>query len=140
MGEMALKSVCLDTDVLIDHLRGDERATRKIEELEDAGSLLSTTTINAFELYYGAQKTGKREENVDAVRRLLSRLLVFDFGERAAERAGEIAAQLEEDGLTIGFRDVLIGATAIINNSEFLTKNIRHFERIRELKLHPPNT
>ena len=132
---MALKSVCLDTDILIAHLRGDERATRQIEELEDAGNLLSTTTINAFELYYGAQKTEKREENFEAVKQLLYRLLVFDFSERAAEKAAEIAARLERDGDSIGFRDILIGATAITNDSELLTGNIRHFERIHEVKL-----
>jgi len=132
---MALKSVCLDTDVLIDHLRGDERATRQIEELEDAGSLLSTTTINAFELHYGAHKTENRRENVEAVRRLLGRLLVFDFVERAAEKAGEIAARLEAEGASIGFRDILVGAIIITNDSELLTRNIRHFERIHEVKL-----
>ena len=132
---MALKSVCLDTDILIAHLRGDERATRQIEELENAGNLLSTTTVNAFELYYGAQKTEKREENFEAVKQLLYRLLVFDFSERAAEKAAEIAARLERGGDSIGFRDILIGATAITNDSELLTGNIRHFERIHEVKL-----
>ena len=132
---MALKSVCLNTDILIDHLRGDEEVTRQLEELEDSGSLLSTTTINAFEVYYGAQKTEKKGENIGAVSRLLSRLLVFDFSERAAEKAGEIAARLEANGASIGFRDILVGATTITDNSILLTRNIRHFERIHELKL-----
>ena len=132
---MALKSVCLDTDILIDHLRGDERATRQIEELENAGNLLSTTTINAFELYYGAQKTKEREENIGAVRQLLYRLLLLDFNERAAEKAGEIAARLEKDGDSVGFRDILIGATAITNDSELLTRNIHHFERIHDVRI-----
>jgi len=132
---MALKSVCLDTDILIDHLRGDERATRQIEELENDGNLLSTTTINAFELYYGAQKTKEREENIGAVRQLLYRLLLLDFNERAAEKAGEIAARLEKDGDSVGFRDILIGATAITNDSELLTRNIHHFERIHDVRI-----
>ena len=132
---MALKTVCLDTDILIDHLRGDERVVHPIEELEEGGNILSTTTINSFELYYGAQKTEKKEKNIEGVRMLLERLVVFEFDHRASEKAGEIAARLESEGLPIGFRDILIGSTAITNDGELLTKNIRHLERIRELKI-----
>ncbi len=131
---MALSPVCVDSDVLIDHLRGDEYATRRLEALE-VGSILSTTAINAFELYYGANKTRKREENTRAVERLLGRLVLLDVGVRAAERAGEMAAQLEVEGVSSGFRDILIGATAVTNGCELLTRNFQHFERIPGLKL-----
>ncbi|MBS7631477.1 type II toxin-antitoxin system VapC family toxin [Candidatus Bathyarchaeota archaeon] len=135
MGEVVLKAVCLDTDILIDHLRGDREATRRIEELEGTGNILSTTAINAFELYCGAKKTLKRRENTEAVRRLLDRLLVFSFDERAAENAGELAAKLEADGASIGLRDVLIGATVIVNDGELMTRNIKHFEKIDDIEL-----
>ena len=131
---MALRPVCVDSDVLIDHLRGDADATRRLEVLEAEGPL-STTAINAFELYYGANKTRKREENTRAVGRLLGRLLLLDVGVRAAEKAGEVAAQLEAEGASPGFRDILIGATAVTNGCELLTRNSQHFERIPGLKL-----
>lgn len=135
---MDIKAVCLDTDILVDHLRGEEKAVHQIQELESSGAILSTTTINAFELYYGAQKT-KRERSRDAVKNLLSRLVVHDFTEKAAEKAGEIVAHLEAEGNPIEFRDAFIGATAIANKSTLFTRNIRHFERISELELHTPN-
>ena len=136
---MDIKTVCLDTDILIDHLRGEEEAVRQILELEASGSILSTTTINAFELYYGAQKTEKGERNRDSVKKLLSRLVVYDFTERAAEKAGEIVAHLEAEGNPIEFRDAFIGATAITNKSALFTRNIRHFDRIPLLRLHTLN-
>jgi predicted nucleic acid-binding protein len=132
---MALRSICLDTDVLIDHLRGDEETIRRIKKLEDEGKILSTTTVNSFELYYGAEKTGKREKNVEAVRRLLDKLVVLEFDGRSAEKAGELAARLESEGNSIGFRDIFIGSTVITNDVELLSKNVRHFEKIHELKL-----
>ncbi|MCX6648551.1 MAG: type II toxin-antitoxin system VapC family toxin [Candidatus Bathyarchaeota archaeon] len=131
---MALRPVCVDSDVLIDHLRGDSEATHLLESLE-AGHLLSTTAINAFELYYGAYKTRRKEENTEAVGRLLGRLILLDVGVRVAEKAGEVAAQLEAEGVSPGFRDILIGATAVTNGCELLTRNPRHFERIPGLKL-----
>ena len=130
---MDIRTVCLDTDILIDHLRGEERVVRQIRELEASGTILSTTSINAFELIYGAEKT---ERGRDAVKKLLGRLVVHDFTERAAERAGEIVAHLEAEGKPIGFREAFIGATAIANRSTLFTRNTRHFEVIPELELH----
>ena len=135
MEDMAILSICLDTNILIDTLRGDEETVKRIKEIETSGNILSTTTINAFELYYGAEKTEKRERNKEAVRKLLERLLIYDFTEKASERAGEIAANLEAEGKTIDFRDIFIGAIALINESTIFTKDINHFERIPHLKL-----
>jgi len=132
---LAVVSVCLDTNILIDTLRGDEETVGRMREIESTGSILSTTTINAFELFYGAEKTERKERNRDAVAKLLDRLLVYEFTGKAAERAGEIAAHLEADGRSIDFRDVLIGATAIVNDSTLFTRDISHFERIPHLRL-----
>jgi predicted nucleic acid-binding protein len=135
MEVMAVLSICLDTNILIDTLRGDEETVKQIQEIETSGNVLSTTTINAFELYYGAEKTENRERNKEAVRKILERLLIYDFTENASEKAGEIAANLEAEGNTIDFRDVFIGATALVNDSTIFTKDINHFERIPHLKL-----
>ena len=77
----------------------------------------------------------KRSENIEAVRRLLDRLLIFIFSDRAAEKACEVAAKLEADGDPIGFRDLLIGATVIVNDGGLLTGNVKDFEKINEIKL-----
>ncbi len=135
MEDMAILSICLDTNILIDTLRGDQKTVKQIKEIEASGNILSTTTINAFELYYGAEKTENRERNKEAVRKLLKRLLIYDFTEKASEKAGEIAANLEAEGKTIDYRDNLIGATALINESTIFTKDTNHFERIPHLKL-----
>ncbi len=87
MEDMAILSICLDTNILIDTLRGDEETVKRIKEIETSGNILSTTTINAFELYYGAEKTEKRERNKESVRKLLERLLIYDFTEKASERS-----------------------------------------------------
>ena len=131
---MALRPVFLDTDILIDHLRGDGEATRLIEALEGT-SLLLTTTVTVFELYYGAHRTRRSVEGVQAIRRLLERMSVVGVDGDAAEKAGEIAAGLERVGVPMGFGDVLIGAVVLVNNGELLTRNTRHFERIPGLRL-----
>jgi predicted nucleic acid-binding protein len=123
---------------MIDNLRGDKTIVHEILLLEDTGRILSTTSVNAFELYYGALKTEKKETNTDAVEKLLNRLVVYDFTKKTAEKAGEIITHLEEKGKPIDFRDAFIAATAIINESLVYTRNTSHFERIPSLELYRP--
>jgi predicted nucleic acid-binding protein len=129
--------ILIDTDVLVELLRGSEEVTQIINQLEARGTLLSTSTLNAFELFYGAYKTRNREENVEATRTLLDRLIVHDLVLAASERAGELQATLEEEGTPLGFRDTLIASVALTQDITLYTGNVRHFQRVPRLKLHP---
>ena len=107
----------------------------RIKNLEDNGAILSTTSINVLELYYGALKTKEVERNLEVLRRLLGKLVVFDFTEEAAEKAGKILIELEARGQAIDFRDLFIGATALVNGYAILTENLEHFKRIDGLEI-----
>ena len=78
---------CLDTDLLVGVLRKQEKATRKVEELDKQGRQ-ATAAVNAFELFYGAYKSRMVEENVREANRLLSRLEPLPLSTSSAERAG----------------------------------------------------
>ena len=125
--------VCLDTDVLIDFLRGNTETVKMIEKLEKDYEL-ATTSINIFELYYGACKT-RKEKNVKAVDDLSSSLEVYMLTDKSAKISGELIAELESRGEVIDFRDVLIAGMVIENGSSLLTGNVKHFRRIKGLKL-----
>lgn len=125
--------ICLDSDVLIDFLRGDTETVKMIRWLEEDHEL-ATTSINIFELYYGAYKTGK-EKNVKAVDDLSKSLEVYRLTDRSARISGRIVVELETRGEPIDFRDALIAGIVIENDVSLLTKNVKHFQRVRELKL-----
>nr|MDO8098116.1 type II toxin-antitoxin system VapC family toxin [Candidatus Njordarchaeota archaeon] len=131
---MEFLKVCIDTDVLIDNLRNKEKVVNFIADFENKGVMLSTTAVNAFELYYGVYKSGKPTEGMSAVTRLLDRLVVMDFDVKAAEAAGRILNDLELDGKLVGFRDIFIGAMALVNDCVMLTRNVDHFGKIPDLK------
>ncbi len=128
-----MEKVCLNTDVLIDLLRGRREAVEMVKSLEERCEL-ATTAITLFELYYGAFKVG-REKNVAAVRELARRLEVLELTEKAAELAGRIAAALERSGESLEFRDVLIAAIAVVNGVELCTGNVSHFGRLKRFGL-----
>jgi tRNA(fMet)-specific endonuclease VapC len=131
---MELLKICIDTDVLIDNLRNNEKVVNYIIDLENRNTMLSTTTVNTFELYYGAYKSRRPIEGISAVTRLLDRLVVMDFDVKASETAGRILTDLESNGEPIDFRDIFIGATALVNDCAILTRNTDHFSKIPDLK------
>ena len=128
-------SVCLDTSVLVDNLRGKKQTIQFVKRLEDAGTILSTTAITCFELYYGAYRSKRRDKNLTATKVLLSRLVILDLTDESSDEAGEILALLEERGDLIGFRDALIAAIAIINNVPLATHDTEHFSRVPDLEV-----
>ena len=119
---------CLDTDFLVALLRGKNDAESKMEAL-DAEERNATTTINAFELFFGAHKSTKRAKNLKEVFKLLDRLNVFDFTLEASEVAGEITANLEEVGKMLDFRDIMIASIVKCHGMILVTRNIDHFKR-----------
>jgi predicted nucleic acid-binding protein len=125
----------IDADVLMDLLRNVKRVTAFLAEIEKSGSLLSTTVINAFELYYGAHKCKEREQNLLATKKLLNRLVLLPLGPRSAETAGHIYAQLETKGQPIELRDALNGAITLTKGYAIVTRNVGNFKRIAGLSI-----
>lgn len=125
---------CLDTDFLVALLRGKNDAKSKMDSL-DAEGRNATTTINAFELFYGAHKSTKRAKNLKEVFKLLNRLNVFDFTLEVSEVAGEITAILENEGKMLDFRDIMIASIVKCHGMTLVTRNVDHFKRIKGLQI-----
>ena len=123
---------CLDTDILVAILRGKEEARKKIDEIEDEKG--ATTSVNAFELFFGANKSERKQENLKETSRLLERLTVFPLDLASSKRAGEIFAKLMAKGEEIDFRDAMVAAVAVENGLTLVTRNQVHFKRIKGLQ------
>ena len=135
METLEASSICLDTSVLIDNLRGKKQTVEFIRRLEEAGTTLSTTAITSFELYYGAYRSRRREKNLAVTRTLLTRLVILDLTDECSNEAGRILAFLEEKGDLIGFRDALIAAIALTHKMTLATSDTEHFSRVPDLKV-----
>ncbi|MDG7012317.1 MAG: type II toxin-antitoxin system VapC family toxin [Nitrososphaerota archaeon] len=125
---------CLDSDFLIAVLRGDPQARRKLEQL-DAEGRHSTTSVNTFELFYGAHRSGERRKNVEEVGRLLQRLDVLPFDRESSERAGEELASLAGRGRPVDFRDAMIAAVAASKGLCVVTRDAGRFSRFKGLEV-----
>ncbi len=121
--------IVADSDVLIDFLRGRGEARRVAIELDTRS--FGTTAITAFEIRSGA-RTARQKKAVDT---LLEAMTILPFGPEEARIAAEIRQQIEGQGQPIGMADYMIAAVCIATNSILLTRNLKHFERIKDLKL-----
>ena len=126
---------CLETDFLIALIRKDKNAFKKLRNLLAEGERITTTPINASELFKGAYLSERIDDSLKAVRGILDRLKLLDFTFRAAEYYGEIYSDLKERGELIGDMDILVASISLASDEKLITGNIKHFSRIRGLEI-----
>ncbi|MBI5678044.1 MAG: PIN domain-containing protein [Planctomycetes bacterium] len=106
----------LDTNTCIYFLNGNESLKKKFREIGVYSLSISNCVL--AELYFGAYRSKKVEENV-----------------KPARLFGKIKAELRSKGTIIEDFDILIASIAISNNHILITNNTEHFERIEGLKI-----
>lgn len=109
--------ILLDSDVLVDHLRGHRRIAVGNDELH-------VSAITRAELFAGRDGEERR------IRRLLEPMVNLPVDVAIAERAGRLRR-----GSNVRLPDALIAATALEHRLALVTRNVRHFEGVKGLRL-----
>ena len=90
--------------------------------------------ITIAELFFGLAKASDKKrklEDIHNVQRLFRVLPTYP----SFKEYGEIRYTLERAGQRIDQFDLLISATAIHHDLTLVTSNLRHFERVQDLKI-----
>lgn len=111
-----MADVLVDTDLFIDHLRG-------AAALRPGSHRLHYSVVTRAELFAGSSATA-------AVVELLAPFRELPVDRAVAERTGRIRRET-----TIHMADALIAATALEHGMGLATRNRRHFDRVRGLRL-----
>ena len=122
----------LDTNIIINHLRGEKIIDKTVIE---KGAAISV--ISYGEILYGAYKSQNKEENLNRIRILISKLSlqIINLDKEIIKIFAQLKSSLELKGQKLDDFDLLIGATSIANFFTLQTDNIKHFQRISGLKL-----
>ncbi len=123
----------LDTNTCIYFLNGNESLNKKFGEIGVYSLSISNCVL--AELYFGAYRSKKIEENVKHIELFKKNLTVLSDSEESARLFGKIKAELRSKGTIIEDFDILIASIAISNNRILITNNTEHFERIEGLKI-----
>lgn len=116
----------IDTDVLVEYLRGRPRA---VDYLEALAGELHVSAVTVAELFAGA-----REEEETALRAFLSTFEVQPVTERSAELAGRFRRAWGPSHGT-GLADALIAGAAETVEGTLVTFNDRHFPMLDRVEV-----
>jgi predicted nucleic acid-binding protein len=120
----------LDSDILIDHLRGYEPARQYLKRFEAGERQGYLSIITVAELAAGQMR---QEEEEAKVHQLLALFMHIDLDFVIAWRGGEIRRHYQTR-----MADALIAATALIRNLPLATRNLQHFTPIAGLHVEKP--
>lgn len=123
---------CIDTDIAIEFLKGNQTVKEKFKQYEN---LISTTPITALELSFGAQRSIKPVESMEQVNRFLDDIPTLSFDRKVYEYFGKLKKVLIEEGRIIDGFDLIIASFCLVHDKILITNNIKHFERIPNLKI-----
>ncbi len=118
----------VDTDVWIDYLRGRLKAIASIKQLPER---VWISAVSVAELHAGAREGAER----DALALLISSLDVADLTAEIAARGGLLRRDYGRSH-GVGLNDALIAATALEQDLQLLTLNVKHYPALdkRQMK------
>ncbi len=128
-----MAKLLLDSDILIYFLKGKQEIVEQF--VKHPPDDLLTSRINYTELLYGAYNSTRIERNLQTILEFLENFEILEFDKRGAEIFAVEKARLKKRGTIVADMDLMIASIAIANDIALVTNNIKHFERIKDLRL-----
>ena len=125
-----------DTDVLSNVVKRNPSKIllQKLRKLPKR--LQYTTSINVGEIYYGANRSSRKDQIIKAFEeKVFPSVQVVAFDEISGKLFGELKANLEKQGLVCSEPDLRIASVAIQHDLILITGNTKHFEKIPGLNI-----
>lgn len=123
----------LDTNIIVNHLRGKEAISKPLLNEE-----LGISIITWAELVYGVHKSVQKEKNKKLLHSFIVDLSIsiVPLDIHIIEQYAQIRLHLEKKGMRVHDFDLFIAATAIQHSLILITRNVKHFSNIPILKIH----
>ncbi len=122
----------LDTDICVHFFRGRFNLDKIFEEV--GLNHCSISSITLAELVYGAEKSDNPNKNFKLIESFLGLISVMPISLAIPLYAKE-KVRLEREGNKIADFDLLIGCTAVANQSVLVTGNEKHLGRIQNINI-----
>ena len=124
----------IDTNVVAAHLKKNLLVTQRMRQAEAAGYPVMLNAVSYYEtrrglLFAGAQKQLAAFEQLWRVQGIVM------IDQAALDKAANIYADLRVAGQLIEDADILMAATALVNDLALATNNTAHFSRVTGLQI-----
>jgi len=129
-----MKRCTLDTNIITAFLKNDSRVVERGSDYLEFFDKLTINIISYYEILRGLKDLGNEEKLRKFDNFMQENELVF-ITKEAVEKAAEIYAYLKKEGNLIEDADILMASTAIVEGLVLITNNIKHFKRVKDLRL-----
>lgn len=123
-----MRKILLDTSVVIDLLRRKDKKTALISPVLKENLFISIITHT--ELFAG-KSVWENTEASKQLKEFIINITIISLSEKISEKAGYIKTRHKNSSIA----DAIIAATAIENDCELVTLNVKDFKNIPQLKL-----
>jgi tRNA(fMet)-specific endonuclease VapC len=127
-----MKKYLLDTNICVFLFRNKYDVAQKMDKIGAENCYISSVTV--AELKYGLEYGGATSKSRKRLDDFLSCINIVTF-ESCIDTYAREKSRLRKEGLLIDDFDLLIGCAAITQGYTLVTDNIKHFERIKNLKI-----
>lgn len=124
----------LDTCIVIEFLRSNASVTKKILSAATSNDTLIVCSVVYYEVMRGFDKMKPSRKQVKFAQ-LYSETEHLVLDDKAAGIAAEIYRYLSKRGQKIEDADIFIAAITLANDAVLITDNVKHFERVPNLKV-----
>ena len=127
---------CLDSTFIVDLLRNKLKAKQKYDEM--GKDWIVATIINLYELMSGVYLTKDKnyEKHMSILNEFLRNINVLQLSSLSVEKSSKINGELSSEGKKIDDLDILTAGICLSNGYDtILTENVKHFSRIKGLKI-----
>ena len=122
--------IVIDSSVFIDHIRADKGNLRELLSLaKSEKAKLYIPTIVITELWRGYSMD--KIEVHDSVVKMLRNIKVIELTKQLAKESGKLLRK----GKVLDIEDAVIAATTMYLDAELATSNIKHFKKVKGLKI-----
>lgn len=122
--------ILLDSSVLIDYFRKVNKQNTQFFKLAQIYNEFAISSITKYEI-----EVGSKPQDLAFWQGLYESIFIVAFDDTIASETVKINQELKRKSQLIEFADMAIAATARIYNFELATLNIKHFNRIDNLKI-----
>lgn len=117
----------LDTNAIIYYLKGERDVVIFLERIAERQTAVYVASVTEVELFGFYRLTAKEEEEIKL---FLATVSVIPLDSQIARLAGLLRRRY-----ALAVPDSIIGATSLFTGSALVTRNVRDFKRVPQLKL-----
>ncbi|MFQ5685160.1 MAG: type II toxin-antitoxin system VapC family toxin [Candidatus Scalindua sp.] len=124
--------ILIDTDICIELLRGNKTV---IEKRQNCDEQVSISFMTVGELFYGAERSTNRLNNLNVVDEFLLSIDVINSDLMILKKFGELKSFLYKKRILLPDADILIASTVLTKCTKLITGNKKHFNRFDNLAI-----